>query len=224
MTDATITPAGMRLIKVLVGRSPVPVLKLMKKLRVTRTAITEQLHELLEAGYVERKIEHLPGRGRPRHLYSVTSAALVLLFAGNQQIVVPAIWQAIRAAGGEELTQKVLHAVSGALAEHYRAQITATDPKQRLAQYRRILEEEGGLVELRSTEGRVTISKRTCPFISMFDDQRNVCALDLELMSDIAGCPIRQVACRHDGAPCCRFKIDIAKAPKARPVRKAKLN
>ena len=66
MTDAAITPAGLRLIKLLVGRSPIPVLTLMRKLRVTRTAVTEQLHDLLAAGFVERKIEHLPGREHAR--------------------------------------------------------------------------------------------------------------------------------------------------------------
>jgi predicted ArsR family transcriptional regulator len=216
MTDAAITPAGLRLIKLLVGRSPIPVLTLMRKLRVTRTAVTEQLHELLAAGFVERKIEHLPGRGRPRHLYSATPAALVLLFAGNQQIVVPAIWKAVRAAGGDDLTQTIVHAVSGALLKHYRARITASDPKRRLAQYRRVLEEEGGLVDLRCTQGQITISKRTCPFISMFEEERNVCAVDLELMAAIAGCPVQQVACRHDGAPCCRFQIDTTTPVKAK--------
>jgi predicted ArsR family transcriptional regulator len=221
MTDATVTPAGLRLIKLLVGREPVPVLQLMRKLRVTRTAVTEQLHELLEAGFVERKIEHLPGRGRPRHLYSATSAALVLLFAGNQQIVVPAMWKAVHAAGGKDLTEKVRHAVTAALLEHYRKRITAGDPKRRLAQYRRVLEEEGGLVELRCTDGQITINKRTCPFISMFEDERHVCAVDLELMAAIAGCPVRQIECRHDGAPCCRFTIDAA-AANAGPARMAK--
>jgi DeoR family transcriptional regulator, suf operon transcriptional repressor len=218
MADATITSAGMRLIKLLAGRPPQAVLDLMDEIGVTRTAVTEQLHDLMEAGYVERIIEHLSGRGRPRHRYSATPAALVLLFASNQQLVVPAIWKAIHDAGGDKLTQKVLHSVSNALLEHYRARITATEPKQRLAQYMRILEEEGGLVDLRVKDGQITLTKRTCPFISMFEDERNVCAIDLELMAAIAGCPVRQISCRHNGDPCCRFEAD----PRRKKVKHAR--
>jgi predicted ArsR family transcriptional regulator len=183
----------------------------MDELDVTRTAVTEQLLDLMSAGFVERSIEYLPGRGRPRHRYSAKPAALILLFASNQQLVVPAIWKAIHSAGGDKLTQTVLHCVSTTLLEHYRSRITAEDPKQRLEQYNSILREEGALVNLNTADGQVTITKRTCPFISMYENERNVCAIDLELMAAIAGCPVQQVACRHDGDPCCRFQ---AKTPK----------
>ena len=198
----------MRVIKLLVGHPPRTVGELIDETGVTRTAITEQLNELMAAGFVERTIETLPGRGRPRHRFSATQAALVLLFANNQQLVVPAIWKAIDEIGGEKLTQKILRSVSRSLAAYYRAKITATDPKKRLEQFTAILEQEGGLVDLAAKDGHVTITKRTCAFISMFDDHRHVCEIDLELISAIAGCPVRLTACRHDGAPCCQFEID----------------
>ena len=62
------------------------------------------------------------GRGRPRHLYQATHVALALLFAGNQRLVVPAIWRAIRELGGEDMARKVLKRVSRTLAEHYSSQ------------------------------------------------------------------------------------------------------
>ena len=216
MADTTITTAGIRLIKLLVGRSPRPILDLMAELGVTRTAVSDQLQDLMNAGYVERSLDHhLNGRGRPRHVYSTTSAAEVLLFASNQQLVVPAIWKAIRETGGDELTQSVLHNVTAFLLEYYRRRIRAGEPQKRLAEYRRILEEEGGLVEMQFRDGQITVTKRTCPFVGMFEDERNVCAIDLELMAAIAGCPVRQVACRHDGDPCCRFQATPKKANSA---------
>ena len=42
----------------------------------------------------------------------------------------------------------------------------------------------------------------------MLDNERHVCTIDLDVMSAIAGCPVRRMACRLDGAPCCRFEID----------------
>ena len=107
------------MIKLLVGHPPRTVAELIDATGVTRTAVTEQLNEMVAAGFVEQTTEKLPGRGRPRHLFSATKAALVLLFANNQQLVVPAIWKAINTIGGEKLTKQVLRSVGRSLAQHY---------------------------------------------------------------------------------------------------------
>jgi DeoR family transcriptional regulator, suf operon transcriptional repressor len=212
MADVTISSAGLRVVKLLVGNPPKSITELIKAMGVTRTAVTEQLHELESAGFVERIREKLPGRGRPRHLFRATSAALLILFANNQHLVVPAIWKAIEDCGGRPLTKKVLAHVSRELADHYSSQITAAEPKDRVRQFVRLLEQEGGLVDIAQKDGRLTISKRSCAFLSMADEQRRICSVDVDMISKIAGCPVRQVACRQDGDPCCAFEIDVPKS------------
>ncbi len=170
--------------------------------------MAEQLNELLAAGLVERTTERLTGRGRPRHLYQATPAALVLLFAGNQRLVVPAIWQAVREVGGEAMARKVLKRVSSTLAEYYNGKITATRPPDRLRQFIGLLTAEGGLIEaVENGDGRWVLYKRSCPFISMVDQERSVCFIDREMLSAVVGRPVRQTSCRHEGAPCCTFEI-----------------
>ena len=68
MVHATVTPAGLRVVKLLVGNPPQSIADLMDATGVTRTAVTEQLNELVAAGFVERRTERVAGRGRPRHL------------------------------------------------------------------------------------------------------------------------------------------------------------
>ena len=174
MAGATITASGMRVVKLLVGHPPRTIGELIEETGVTRTAITEQLNEVVAAGFVDRTLERLAGRGRPRHRYSATPAALVLLFANNQQLVVPAIWKAIERIGGADLTKKVLRMVTRSLAEHYRTRITATSPRGRIEQFVAILEQEGGLFNLVAKNGHLTVTKRNCAFISMLDEERNV--------------------------------------------------
>ena len=128
MSDTIITAAAMRVIKLLVGHPPRKVLDLIDETGLTRTAVTEQLKNWRPGGSSCASVEHHSGRGRPRHRYMATQAALALLFANNQQLVVPTIWEAVNEVGGEDLVQTVLHAVSQRLAEHYRAKITASDP------------------------------------------------------------------------------------------------
>jgi predicted ArsR family transcriptional regulator len=207
MADATISAAGLRIVKLLVGNPPHTVTDLIRSMGVTRTAVTEQLNELVTAGFVEQSAERLPGRGRPRHLYKATDTALALLFSSNQRLVVPAIWQAIGDIGGEELKNKVLKKVSRTLAEHYNSVVTAKKPRDRLRQLVEMLVEEGGILEMMEEDGQVVLYKRSCPFISMIDDKHTICSVDIDMMAQVVGRPLRRTACRHDGDPCCKIEI-----------------
>lgn len=207
VSDAAVTAAGMRIVKLLVGNPPQTVSDLIETTNVTRTAVTEQLNELTAAGFVERSVERLPGRGRPRHLYQATPAALLLLFASNQRLVVPAIWEAIDEVGGEKLMQDILSRVSGKVANYYREKIASSDPAGRLRELAQILRDEGGLVEVSGSPEHLVLHKRSCAFISMLDENGAVCEVDQQLLSTVIGCPIRRVACRHTGDPCCSFEI-----------------
>ena len=136
MSDAIISAAGLRIVKLLVGRPPQPVTNLLAAVGVTRTAVTEQLNDLVAAGFVERQAQKLPSRGRPHFLYRATDAALVLLFADKQRLLVPAIWEAIEELAGVEMVKKVVKRVTRTLAEHYGSQITAKRPQDRLRKLR----------------------------------------------------------------------------------------
>jgi len=205
-----VTAAGMRILRLLVGTPPKTVAELIDATQVTRTAVTEQLNELVAAGFVERTVERLPGRGRPRHLYGATDDALALLFACSPQLLVPAIWQAIVDVGGSELKRKVLQRVSRRLASRYKRQISAKTPQTRLARMAELIREEGGLVEIeKDRRGRLTMIKRSCPFLSMSDESRSVCCIDQEVLSMVVGAPVVRIADRQKGDPCCCFAIDL---------------
>jgi len=209
MVHATVTPAGLRVVKLLVGNPPQSIADLMDATGVTRTAVTEQLNELVAAGFVERRTERVAGRGRPRHLYSATEAAMLVLFAGSQRMMVPAIWRVIEEIGGKKLKSRVLRRVSRSLAEHYNSKIRARKPAQRFLQLIRVFrEDEGNLIEIdQGSNGQTVMRRRSCSFFSMFDESRAVCQIDEKMMSLVVGAPVRRTACRHDGDPCCTFEI-----------------
>jgi DeoR family transcriptional regulator, suf operon transcriptional repressor len=208
LPEATVTAAGLRVVRLLVGKPPQTVSDLIEVMGVTRTAVTEQLNELVAAGFVKRETERLPGRGRPRHLYRTTDAALLLLFADKQRLVVPAVWQAIRDIGGEKMMRDVLKRLSLSLADYYNRKVTSAKPEDRLREMVDILNHEGGLVEAVEEEtGHLVMYKRSCPFISMVDEGRSICCVDLEMLNSVVGREIRRTACRHDGDPCCTFEI-----------------
>jgi predicted ArsR family transcriptional regulator len=211
MADATISAAGMRIVNLLVGNPSRTVADLIEETGVTRTAVTEQLNELVAAGFVEREIERLPGRGRPRNRYSATDAALLLLFASHERRLGPAIWKAIASVGGDELTNKVCEHVSRALAERYLQEIDSDDPGERLRRMNDLLTREGVLVEIDEKDGQLSMHKRSCPFFGMYEEMRNVCCMDEMIMTRVVGKPVKRTLCRHDGDPCCVFVIDSSK-------------
>ncbi len=207
MADPSVSPAGMRLVKLLVGNPPMTIAQLIEATGVTRTAVTEQLGELVASGFVDRRLERLPGRGRPHHLYTATHAALLLLFADAQRLVVPAMWQAIEKAGGTALTEQIMTSVAWILAEHYNKRIHEKCPHKRLEKMSELLREEGALVEVIEEGGALVLRKRSCPFITMLDENRSVCRVDEEMMAAVVGHPVRRATYRHEGDPCCTFEL-----------------
>ncbi len=207
MTDATVSAAGLKIVKLLVGNPPYTVADLIQAMGVTRTAVTDQLNELVAAGFVEQSAERLPGRGRPRHVYKATNDALLLLFSSSQRLVVPAIWKAICDIGGDQLKGKVLKKVSRILAEHYNAKVTAKKPEDRLRQLMSVLIQEGGILEAVEEDGKLVVYKRSCPFITMIDENYTICTIDLDMMSQVVGRTVLRTACRHEGDPCCKIEI-----------------
>ena len=198
----------MRIVRLLVGVPPQTVADLIEATGVTRTAVTEQLNELVGAGYLEKSIERLAGRGRPRNLYSATDAALMLLFASNQRLLVPAVWQAVNTVCDRKTIDRIIVEVSRSLAAHYRSKITAKRPETRLKQMMELLQDEGVLLHLdEDADGGLVMHKRSCPFINMYEKTGTVCCVDLQMMKEVVGANVIQTACRHKGAPCCSFAI-----------------
>lgn len=211
--EIVISPAAMRVVRLLVGNAPRSVADLIEATGVTRTAVTEQLNELVAAGFVGRTTEEPTGRGRPRHLYAATNNALLFLFASNQRLVVPAMWEAITEIGGNQLRRKVLARVSRKMAAHYKARITGKTPDERLRQMSDLLAEEGGVVEIDDGgNGELVMRKRSCQFFSMFEDSRSVCCVDQEMLRLVVRAPVRRTTCRHDGDSCCSFAIKSSRA------------
>lgn len=207
MKDITVSPAGLRIVRLLVGQPPRTVAGLIRATGVTRTAVTEQLNDLVAARLIERSIERLPGRGRPRHVYKATDAAL-LFFANDQQVVMSALWHAMFDICGEDAAKKVLKRVSRAMSEHYRQKITAKKPAERLRQLISLFADEGELVELvENHNGHWSIHRRSCPFAGMADSRQIVCRIDQEMINAVVGRHVRRVACRRNGDACCTFEI-----------------
>ena len=199
-----ISPASLKILNHLLGYPPRTVAELVRELGVTRTAVVEQLDELLKAGLVERAAENQSRRGRPSYRYTTTQAA-ALMSPGNQHLLVPAVWKSLQKIGGEDLLNHVIDEVSTQLAEGCRLSISATGETLTGLE---LLERCGGCEESQTEEnGVVRVTKRTCRFCSMFDDSEMLCRIHLQTLEKIVGSKVTRTQWRRDGDPCCVFEV-----------------
>jgi predicted ArsR family transcriptional regulator len=204
--------AGLRIIRLLIGKPPLTITELVEALNVTRTAITEQVNELVAIGFLEQKIEHNGGRGRPSYRFSATDLAMRKLFEGLQDVIVPSAWRAIRKRLGDNILHQICYDIADDLAESYARQLTASTPKERIREFVSFLARNGRLVECRECDGNIIIKKFNCPFISMLEDTRTVCYIDQLCMQLLSGeeTSVELTENRLDGLSCCTFLFKFA--------------
>lgn len=204
-----VSPAGLRLVQQLVGRPPQSMEELMIATGVTRTAVTEQLNHLADLGFVARATER-SGRGRPRYLYSATDDAHQLLFRNNQRLLAPLLIKSMLQVAGPELTVQVLDRVGRQLAEHYLSRMDAgSDTERRVRQLVELLRQEGVVVDLEVDGAKLRIHERTCPYVDAANEDRSICNVEREMMTNVLGVPVVSSSCRLDGCPGCTFEIDV---------------
>lgn len=212
VTRPSISEAGMRIMRQLIGQPPQTMPQLIDILQVTRTAISEQLSELIAIGYVEQTLVHRGGRGRPRFSFSATELAMRHLFEGYQDVVVPAIWRSVRLHFGDDAVETIAHDIASEISKQFTKQMKGKSHESRMRELADILDRSGRLAEYHEQKNGVEIRKFNCPFISMADETGTLCYIDRLCMQKIIGddelAPVKLVSSRHDGNPCCTFHLD----------------
>lgn len=208
-----ISEAGMRIMRQLVGHPPQTMSDLVQALHVTRNAVTEQMDELIARNLVRQTLEDGKRRGRPRYLFTATENAMRHLFDGHQDIVVPTMWRMVRKYYGDEAVGTLVDEIAREVSDFYRCQMKCRTCRDRAREFVDLLIDNGRLIECRETRHCIDICKFNCPFASMADVTGNLCCVDRVAMQLIIGngkrAPVRLVASRNEGNPCCTFRLDL---------------
>jgi predicted ArsR family transcriptional regulator len=196
----------------MIGRPPQTVIDIANALNVTRTAVSEQITELISIGYVEQKLVHSGGRGRPRYFFSATDLAMRRIFEGLQDMVVLSAWRSIRKRVGEEMFKEICHDIAADIANHYDRQVVNSIPPNRLQEFVDVLIRNGRLISCEETADGIELRKLNCPFIAMIDESRVVCEIDRLCMELFVGqgTSVVQTESRLDDKACCSFLVKFA--------------
>jgi len=214
--DVTFQPRAVDrdLLEAMRGAERCSIQELVDALGVTATAVRQRVDRLLEAGLIDRE-KQVGGRGRPTYSYGLT--VLGHRQAGaNYAELAEAMWQEMLSLADPTLRNQLLVGIARRLGRRFRTQLRGEsvgepNPLQsRMEALSEILTQQripNGVTREGSEDGLPVLDMNSCPYPNLTDDseQRAMCHLEEEMLSEALGQPVHLTSCRLDGDACCQF-------------------
>lgn len=195
--------------------------ELTEELGVTATAVRQRIDRLMEKGLIERE-KVVSGRGRPTFCYQLTAKGHQRAGADPTDLV-DALWREVNALPSEDLRDQILSAVAKRLGKQFAQQAELhNDPpvdspkgrvedsselKRRLYQLSASMANRKIPIEVSSDGEMPVLDINACPFPTLTDrsNDRTMCRLEEQMISEALGQPMKLSSCRLDGDNCCQF-------------------
>tara|TARA_R110002167_G_scaffold23033_1_gene81966 strand:+ start:48 stop:737 length:690 start_codon:yes stop_codon:yes gene_type:complete len=183
---------------------------LTEQLGVTATAIRQRIERLLELGLLERE-KIVAGRGRPTFQYRLTVRGHRRAGANPAELA-EAMWQEILAIPDATIRKQLLSSVANRLGSQFATQVNREsdgDPsfENRMQKLSEMLTDRHITTEVSHSGDLPVLDICACPYPSLTDtsDERAMCRLEEQMISEALGRPVHLSSCRLDGDHCCQF-------------------
>jgi len=223
MSTDTITSEDLRsvdrqLLMALRGGEELGIGELTEELGVTATAVRQRTERLLDMGLIERE-KIVAGRGRPTYRYRLTVVGFRCV-GTNPIDLADAMWREILAIEDEALREQILSAVAARLGRQFAAEVSSSpdaSTNKECDSFETRMKKLSEMMSARHMATEVSHSGRlpvldigACPFPSLTDtsDDRAMCRLEEQMISEALGHPVHLSSCRLDGDACCQFTAD----------------
>jgi predicted ArsR family transcriptional regulator len=199
----------------LTGETTSKLLSLLRRSRLTITALADALHltdnavrthiaALERDGIVEHVGTERRTGGKPARVYGLTGEGEEL-FPKAYALVLGGLVEELARVDGWERATTLLRAVGQRAAPA--ASAASADREGRVAAAATALRSLGGDVEVQRTERGYTLQGYGCPLSAVTMKHPEVCALARALVEEITGQSVTE-CCERNGRPRCRFRID----------------
>lgn len=185
------------------ARPSMTVTELAQAMQVTATAVRQRLNRLLAQRCVERTASK-GGRGRPSHHYQLTDKGRRTA-GSNFADLAMALWEEVRHVRDPELRLGMLQRLAKRLAVRYAGTIQGDTLEERMQSLSAAFAEKR-LPLVVEHNGPVTMTQVACPYPGLADDERNICAMERLLYSELLGESVHLARCRLDGQGVCAFR------------------
>ncbi len=173
---------------------------------VTATAVRQQLTGLMADGYVDQEVQRT-GRGRPRHVYSLTAEGRALSPKHYDEFT-NSLLREILVSEGPQKVRSLLGRMGQRLAEQYRRQIANSTLEDRAVKLTELLNARGILAEVHVGPGGILVHEYTCPYYELAREHRAICDMEQDMIAQVMQQPVELVACTLDGHHGCQFRIE----------------
>jgi predicted ArsR family transcriptional regulator len=189
--------------------------ELAERLEVSRSAVHQHLTALERDGFVAKKTLTSKG-GRPGFGWTLTDGG-VHLFPKQYALLARLLVQALKQTLSSAELVAVLRALGSQLANEHAARLEGKTRKEQIEVVAQIMRELGYHAHA-APDGSAAlplIDARNCVYHHLAAEHREVCELDLALLSSLLGTGIEHVECMVRGGASCRFRVLGAAAERA---------
>jgi predicted ArsR family transcriptional regulator len=204
--QAPIRPVDQLVLDLLRRQEGQTVTDLMERLEVTATAVRQRLDRLEHAGFLERR-KHTAGRGRPTFSYFLTDLGWRQVGVTYTDLAV-SLWNEILAIDDAEVRSNLFHRVSLRMGRSFRSMIPAGALEDRMRSIASVMSSRRIPTSVDSAMGLPVLEVHACPYpdLTNADDDRNLCHLEQQVLSEALGQPVELSMCKLDGHNRCQFK------------------
>ncbi len=144
--------------------------------------------------------------GRPRFLYSLTSAANQHFPQANGSLINRLI-DSVRELHGPAKVEQIFDEMSQAWAEESRHRVEGLALEERVAEMAAIRTEEGALADWCKVEGGYLIRQHNCPVPEVACGHPEICKAELEYLTSLLGKKTTRVEWLSDGGNACIYFV-----------------
>jgi DeoR family transcriptional regulator, suf operon transcriptional repressor len=199
------SPAG-EVLTLLQRKGSATVKELEDAMEVTATAVRQQLNLLLAEGFIEQRTENV-GRGRPKHVYSLTVKGRAL-FPHHYDEFTNSLLREILLLEGPGKVEELLGRMSRRMAEQYSQQIVARLPQERARALTELFNAKGIMAEVQFDGDGIVFREYTCPYYELARENRAICDMEQDMIERVMHQPVELISCTLDGHHGCQFKIE----------------
>ena len=185
--------------------------ELTQSLGVTATAIRQRIERLLADGLIERE-KVVAGRGRPTFQYRMTPCGHQAVGANPSELT-SAMWRSILEIDDSEMRSSMLQSVAKKMGQQYAKSIESIADSDDSSLHNR-MQSLSALMSTQQIAASVSccsdlpvLDMNACPYPSLTADanDRAMCKLEEQMLSEALGSPVHLSSCRLDGDACCQF-------------------
>ncbi len=160
----------------------------------------------LQAGDLILSEEERHGVGRPRLIYSLSEKG-VEQFPTSYLKLTNHLLEQMQAILPEAMLKKVLDRVAANIASGYIDQVKDLPTNERLNLIKRLLKEEGFLIEWKKTGDGYEVREISCPYHHVGRGHPEICSIDQAVLSKLLEMPVTRISCILRGDNHCTYII-----------------